>query len=40
MVSTTLRNSATDVADNVSKHNALLNRLKSKKKNSLARWRL
>lgn len=32
MVSTTLRNSATDVADNVSKHNALLNRLKKKGK--------
>ncbi|KTR05005.1 hypothetical protein NS365_13330 [Aureimonas ureilytica] len=30
MVSTTMRNSATDVADNVSKHNALLNRLKKK----------
>lgn len=30
MVSTTLRNSATDVADNVSKHNALINRLKKK----------
>ncbi|MEI5680497.1 MULTISPECIES: phage major capsid protein [unclassified Mesorhizobium] len=30
MVSTTLRNSATEVADNVSKHNALLNRLKAK----------
>lgn len=30
MVSTTLRNSATEVADNVSKHNALLNRLKKK----------
>ena len=32
MVSTTLRNSATEVADNVSKHNALLNRLKKKGK--------
>jgi hypothetical protein len=32
MVSTTLRNSATDVADNVSKHNAFLNRLKKKGK--------
>jgi len=32
MVSTTLRNSATDVADNVSKHNALLRRLKKKGK--------
>lgn len=32
MVSTTLRNSATDVADNVSKHNAFLNRLKKKSK--------
>ena len=30
MVSTTLRNSATEVADNVSKHNAFLNRLKKK----------
>ncbi|MCS3741987.1 phage major capsid protein [Rhizobium sp. BK661] len=30
MVSTTLRNSAKDVADNVSKHNALLNVLKEK----------
>lgn len=30
MVSTTLRNSATEVADNVSKHNALINRLKKK----------
>ncbi len=32
MVSTTLRNSATEVADNVSKNNALLNRLKKKNK--------
>lgn len=32
MVSTTLRNVADDVADNVSKHNALLRRLKEKKK--------
>lgn len=32
MVSTTLRNSATDVADNVSKNNALMNRLKKKGK--------
>ena len=32
MVSTTLRNSATEVADNVSKHNAFLNRLKKKNK--------
>jgi hypothetical protein len=32
MVSTTLRNSAKDVADNVSKHNALLNILKKKGK--------
>ncbi len=32
MVSTTLRNSATDVADNVSKHNALLNIMKKKSK--------
>src|SRR5687768_4619725 len=32
MVSTTLRNSATEVADNVSKHNAFLNRLKKKGK--------
>jgi len=32
MVSTTLRNSATDVADNVSKNNALLARLKKKGK--------
>jgi hypothetical protein len=32
MVSTTLRNSATEVADNVTKHNALLNRLKKKGK--------
>lgn len=30
MVSTTLRNSATEVTDNVSKHNALLTRLKKK----------
>jgi hypothetical protein len=32
MVSTTLRNSATEVSDNVSKNNALLNRLKKKNK--------
>ncbi len=32
MVSTTLRNSADEVADNVSKHNAFLSRLKDKKK--------
>lgn len=32
MVSTTLRNSATDVADNTSKHNAFLNKLKKKGK--------
>lgn len=32
MVSTTLRNSATEVADNVSKNNAFLNRLKKKNK--------
>ncbi|UXS69164.1 phage major capsid protein [Agrobacterium tumefaciens] len=32
MVSTTLRNSAKEVADNVSKHNALLNVLKKKKR--------
>ena len=32
MVSTTLRNSAKEVADNVSKHNALLNILKKKKR--------
>lgn len=32
MVSTTLRNSATEVADNVSKNNVLLNRLKKKNK--------
>lgn len=32
MVSTTLRNSATDVADNVSLHNGFLNRLKKKGK--------
>jgi hypothetical protein len=32
MVSTTLRNSATEVADNVSKNNALMNRLKKKGK--------
>lgn len=32
MVSTTMRNSATDVADNVSKHNALTRRLKDKGK--------
>ncbi len=30
MVSTTLRNSATDVADNMSNHNALLRRMKKK----------
>ncbi len=32
MVSTTMRNSAKDVEDNVSKHNALMNRLKEKDK--------
>lgn len=32
MVSTTLRNVADDVADNVSRHNMLLRRLKEKKK--------
>lgn len=32
MVSTTLRNVADDVADNISKNNALLRRLKEKKK--------
>lgn len=32
MVSTTMRNSAKDVEDNVSKHNALMNRLKEKNK--------
>lgn len=32
MVSTTMRNVANDVADNMSKHNALLNRLKKKNK--------
>lgn len=36
MVSTTLRNSAAQVADNVSKHNALLNRLKKKGKIQIA----
>jgi hypothetical protein len=32
MVSTTLRNSARDVSDNVSRNNALMNRLKKKNK--------
>ena len=32
MVTTTMRNVAKDVADNVAKHNALLNRMKKKSK--------